>query len=367
MDAIIIAGSVLLALLLGIAYVQYLSKMLMQNKENIVSIIDERHSHERELSAAELESKKSLIDQTLIEVKAKLGEFEEDRRKQYESIAKSLYATNENTIRLHETTEKLKSVLADPQTRGQWGERMADDVLRYAGFKEGINFKKNTRIESVGSIPDFTFLLPQGQSLNMDVKFPIKNYVKFMESKSQASREDSVKAFLNDVKSKIKNLAGRDYINPEQKTLDYVLMFIPNEQIYAFIHERDQQILDDALRMKVIFCSPLTLFAVLAVVRQATENFNLSQSFAQIQDELRNFENQWKKYIDQCGTVQNHIGRLSNSFDELMGVRKRTLEKSLSTIEKLKSEQDAQSDFLKADQKVYDQNISIEDRSSAEK
>ena len=54
------------------------------------------------------------------------------------------------------------------------------------------------------------------------------------------------------------------------------------EQVYGFIHEQDHALLDDALRDKVVFCSPLTLFAVLAVIRQAVDNFRLSQTSHEI-------------------------------------------------------------------------------------
>ena len=63
-----------------------------------------------------------------------------------------------------------------------------------------------------------------------------------------------------------------------------MLLFIPNEAVYAFIQEQDRSILDDALRNKVVFCSPLTLFAVLAVIRQAVDNFRLSQTTQEILD-----------------------------------------------------------------------------------
>ena len=59
-------------------------------------------------------------------------------------------------------------------------------------------------------------------------------------------------------------------------------MFIPNEQVYAFINEHDRLLLDDALRNRVILCSPITLYAILAVIRQAVENFNLEKTTEQI-------------------------------------------------------------------------------------
>ena len=46
--------------------------------------------------------------------------------------------------RLADTTQSLRQALASPQARGQWGERMADDVLRAAGLVEGINYRKQS-------------------------------------------------------------------------------------------------------------------------------------------------------------------------------------------------------------------------------
>jgi DNA recombination protein RmuC len=57
-----------------------------------------------------------------------------------------------------------------------------------------------------------------------------------------------------------REVTTREYINPEQNTVDYVLLFIPNEQILSFIHEQDSFILDKGIKNRVIFCSPLTPF-----------------------------------------------------------------------------------------------------------
>ena len=96
---------------------------------------------------------------------------------------------------------------------------------------------------------------------------------------SEASTEEE---FIRDAKQRVKEILTRGYIDPEHGTLDYVLLFIPNEQVYGFIHEHAPDFLDDALRQKVVLCSPYTLFAILGVIRQTLENFNLSQKTNEI-------------------------------------------------------------------------------------
>src|SRR5581483_2185463 len=118
---------------------------------------------------------------------------------------------------------------------------------RVAGFIENVNYLRQKTIEASGSRPDFTFLLPRNLKLNMDVKFPLDNYLKSLEAVSDTDRARYRSDFLKDVRAKIKEVTSRDYISPEQNTVDSVLLFIPNEQIYAFIHEQDGAILDDGI------------------------------------------------------------------------------------------------------------------------
>ena len=137
----------------------------------------------------------------------------------------------------------------------------------------------------------------------MDVKFPLNNYLRFLEAGSDVERERCRKEFLRDVRLRLKEVTSRDYVDPAANTVDCVLLFIPNEQVYAFIQEQDRTILDDALRNKVVFCSPLTLFAVLAVIRQAVDNFRLSQTSHEILELLQAFDKQWSKFVDQMDKV----------------------------------------------------------------
>jgi len=270
-----------------------------------------------------------------------MKELEKDRVEKFGQLDRQLRVAGEQTAALMQTTGQLKEALASSKVRGQWGERMAEDVLRVAGFVEGINYRKQKAMES-GNKPDFTFYLPRSLIVNMDVKFPLDNYMHYLECESSGDRagaESFRKMFLRDVKNRLKEVAGREYINPSENTLDYVLLFIPNEQIYAFIHEQDSSILDEGLRQHVVFCSPITLFAVLAVIRQAVENFSLEQTARQILALYSEFNKQWKKFSETMDTIGKRLKSAQDAFDEMIGARKRALEKPLNQIEDLRQRQ----------------------------
>jgi DNA recombination protein RmuC len=318
---------------------------LSKSTEEFLKLAKARLESEREVGARELDAKKGLIDQQLqrmtgeLENVSKLMQsLEKDRVEKFGELAGHLKIVGEQTKALTQSTSTLREALASTKARGQWGERMAEDVLRIAGFIENVNYLKQKTITGTGSRPDFTFLLPRELRLNMDVKFPLDNYVRFLEAQVETEKVKFRADFLRDVKGKIREVATRDYINPEQNTVDYVLLFIPNEQVYAFIHEQDSSMLEEGIKNHVIFCSPVTLFAVLAVIRQAVDNFALERTSHEILSLLGSFKKQWDEYIKKFDLLGKRIEDVRKEYDALLTTRRRQVERPLHKIEALRTQ-----------------------------
>ncbi len=295
-----------------------------------------------QLSQRELESKKQLIDQNLAAMKSDLSKmqdlvsgFERERSKQYGELGRQLKDAADQTNRLQETADHLRAALASTKARGQWGERMAEDVLRLAGFIEGVNYIKQKVLDAAASRPDYTFWLPQGLKVNMDVKFPLNSYLRYLECDNEVARETHKTQFLRDVRTRIKEVTTRDYINPEEKTLDYVLVFIPNEQVYAFINQNDPGLMDEALKSKVILCSPFTLFAILAIIRQSLDNFSMEKTAGEILGLVKNFKKEWERFGECMTKMGEKLDGARDEFRKLTTTRQGKLDKSIQKIEDL--------------------------------
>ncbi len=309
-------------------------QLVAQNKSVLVA--------ETARGEEQLKSRQGEIDKGLLEMRAELGKLRELMRevdsKRGESIVKLETVTRESkqqTELLRSETGRLNEVLSGTQARGQWGERMAEDVLRVAGFVEGIQYRKQQQLADGASRPDFTFFV-HNQLLHMDVKTPMSEYQRYLVCDSDAEREAAAKAFRRDVRLRIREVTTRDYIDPEGGTLDYTLVFIPNEQVYGFIHEHDPELLEVALRSKVVLCSPLTLFAILAVIRQASDNFKLTQQTNAILQALGGFNSEWGKFKGQMDKLDNALKRSRVAYDELAGVRTRQLDRQVDRVEALR-------------------------------
>ncbi|MSO86165.1 MAG: DNA recombination protein RmuC [Acidimicrobiia bacterium] len=267
-----------------------------------------------------------------------VARLQQEGAQQHGQLVAGLQAATASTTRLAETTGHLREALASPKARGQWGERMADDVLRLAGMVEGVTYKKQTAIAG-GAIPDVTFLLPGERVLHMDVKFPIDNYLRHLEAGTDGERAATAKAFLRDVRHRVKELSTRGYIDPDI-TLDEVLLFIPNESVWAFIHDQDPDLIDVALRQKVVLCSPVSLFAVLAVIRQAVEQTRLTRTSDEILRCLVGFSEQWTKFSEALDGVSKRFDLAQRALEDVAGPRRRQLERQLSRIDGLRGERE---------------------------
>ncbi|MGH9025395.1 MAG: DNA recombination protein RmuC [Acidimicrobiia bacterium] len=301
---------------------------------------------ERARGTAELDGKKAVIDERLASMDSTLGQvvsrfqtLEAERSRQYGELSAQLTDQRDGLASLLTTTQGLREALSSTKARGQWGERMAEDVLRLAGFLENVNYKKQRAVQGGRGIPDFTFFLPNELVLHMDVKFPLDNYIRSLEATSDLDEKRYREAYLRDVRARVKELKGRDYVDPGGGTVDFVLLFIPNEGVYAYIHEHDGTIVEDAVRSGVVFCSPLTLFSVLALIRQTCDNFQLARTSDQILTLLGEFVDQWGRFTGQMDKVGQRIEGVRKEFEALTGTRRRMLERPLDRIEALRQEQ----------------------------
>ena len=325
---------------------------MSENREDFLSQASERFSRDRELNAKELESKKELIDAALVQLKSELEKvqnlmtgIEKETEGKFTLIDGGIKTQKEETEKLREIIANLNKVLTPSQSRGQWGERMAEDILNMVGLKEGVNYTKQQTLNSSRHRPDFTFYLPQGKMVNMDVKFPFANYRRYCEEEENESlRENFKKEFLKNARSQIKNVTTRDYINTDADTLDYVIVFIPLEQAYSFIMEHDKSFIDDALKQKVIVCSPWTLYAYLSVIRQSIDNFNMERSAGKILELMNSFSKQWDSYKESLKKVGEKIESLQKEFNSLSTTRTNQLEKPLRQIDELSRQKEQISD-----------------------
>ncbi len=314
--------------------------------DEFIKLAEEKLKSQTAEGKKELEGKKDLIDKnidtigkTLTEVQRRVEEVGKISGEKITEVTTLIKKHEEVTTKLKDTTEHLGKALASSKKRGEWGERMAEDIIRLAGMVEGINYIKQKTLETTSGRPDYTFFLPNNLRVNMDVKFPLDNFTHYLDAETEHDKKRYRDELMKSTKIMIKQVTTREYINTADNTVDYVIIFIPNEQVYGFIQESDATIMDEALRQKVVLCSPYTLYAVLAVIRQTIENVNLERTASEILTLLAEFSKQWKAYKEKFKVMGDRLDAAKKEYDTLATTRTNMLDRPLRKIDEL-SKQD---------------------------
>lgn len=245
-------------------------------------------------------------------------------------IQRSLDKSHQHLLSVSKHVSDLSTHLANPKTRGMWGERIALDVIKLIGLQEGIHYSvQETNAE--GKRPDFSFkLLPSATICNMDSKFPLTNYLGFVQAKSALERADFQDRFLKDVKARIREVGRKSYIDPQAGTTDFAIVFIPNEQILNFVIENDPTFIDFCLSLKVVVCSPWSLYSTLSMLYQASEAFTLAKDEHKAVAEIRQFQKEWINLKEELTKLHKTLETTVSQSETVVGVRSRQMERALN-------------------------------------
>ncbi len=361
LDIIIIIGAVTLGLIVGIITFILLSKKQRGNNESVEGMISklsiealDKNSQRFLLMAKEvlqgqknemaidLDGKKNAINNLIDEIRKdlkkneeKLIKTEEERIKSFSTLQTELESYKKITGELKISTDKLKNLLSNNQMRGAFGEQIAENLLEMAGFVIGKDFSRNETQATQDTRPDFTIFLPDRTKINIDVKFPYNSLVKSLEAENNADKKRHFLTFKQDVKNKIKQVCTRDYINPEENTVDFVILFIPNEMIFSYIYENMADVWEEAMKKKVVLAGPFSFTAILRMVKQAYSNFRYQKNIHHIIGLIQKFDDEYQKYSQSVDLLGDRIASASKQFDVVSTTRTRQL---TGVVDKIKNQ-----------------------------
>lgn len=309
---------------------QLFPEVLKNANQQLITLADQKIGTDLNNKKQAIEE---LVNRALLEIEKnnkKMDEVEIKRTGSFSTLAEKLEEQKTLTNQLKVTTEGLKNVLSNNQMRGAFGEQVAEDLLRMSGFVSGVSYDKQVSTDS--SRPDFTVYMPDGMKVNVDSKFPYQNLVKMSEAENKEEKERFKKLFEQDIKSKIKEVTSREYINPEENTVDFVILFIPNEMIFSFIYDRFPQVWQEAMGKKVILAGPFSFTAILRMVHQAYDNFRYQKNVATIIGYIKKFSEEFENYNKGFKDLGARIESLQKQYVAVDTTRTNQLVKIVNKI-----------------------------------
>ncbi len=291
-----------------------------------------------------VESRKELIrelvgriDEEINKSNRRLEESEKQRMSELTNLKTIINEHKEAALDLKHSTEDLKKILSNNQLRGKYGEEVAENILKMLGFQRDLDYTVNVRQETNVNRPDLTLKLPDKSKVNIDVKFPYQSLVRYQEAESKEEKKAHLNQFSKDVKDKIKQVTSRDYINPEEKTLDFVILFVPNEMVFSVICDQLAEVSEEAMRRKVIIAGPFSFAAITRMIRQSYDNFRIQEDLNRLVGLIGKFKEEFGKYNVELDKLGERLNSASKQYEAVSTTRTRQL---TSIVEKIQSERE---------------------------
>ncbi len=327
---------------------ELLPDVLSKANEDLVRMANEKLSSETKQNRVDLENKREEITRIVKEMEKYMKGAEKERIDTYSALKTSVDESRKITEQLSVSTEGLKKVLSDNQVRGQFGEQVAEDLLKMAGFVKGVDYEFNKQQEGTKTRPDFSVFLPDGTRINVDSKFPYANLQKMSETDDKGMKLAYMKDFEKDVREKIKQVTSRDYISPEDNTVDFVILFIPNEMIFSYIYDKMPEICQEAVEKRVVLAGPFSFTAMLRMIRQSYENFRVQKNIHNIIGHVKEFEKEFGVFSEAFYKIGDRLDSLHKQYTDVSTTRFRQLERKMDKV-KLEGLDNQQSEQLLVD------------------
>ncbi len=300
------------------------SRQILQSEKETIRV-DMENKHQS------IEKMVRNLQDELKERQQELRSLEQDRTRKFAELSTTLDQHRKLADDLRISTEQLASVLSNNQTRGAWGERIIEDLLRSNGLIEGVHYLKQTKLNETTLRPDITLLLPNKRNVPVDVKFPYAEIQKMAIAETKAAKEVHLRQFSTDLKNKINKVA--EYINPSYNTLDYAILFVTNEMVFSFINQRFPDLVDEAMAKRVIIVSPFTFLIVARTVMESYRNFMVEDKLRDILQYISEFVSEWGKFKDEFSKFGRSLETLRSGYETLVGTRTNQMERKISKIE----------------------------------
>ena len=244
----------------------------------------------------------------------------DDAQKNIESLSKDVVS--------------LKNVLEGNQSRGKYGEYQLSMVLNsvfgdtIGCYEEQYTIKKARDGNDVRA--DAVVFMPEpNKMICIDSKFPFQDYNRVFE----ATEEEEVNRLIKDFSSSVKKhiTAIKDKYIVEGKTAPEAIMFIPNDGVFAFIHQHCEDAVEYARQQRVVLTSPSTLPSILVTInmvrieverakniQEISKQLNrLSKDFEMFGREWDTFSNQLEKATSSREKLDKRVGRITSKFDAI--------------------------------------------------
>ena len=296
-------------------------RLLQQREDSLVKANDVHLNAVLNPLKNEIEGmKKSMVDniKTNSENKASLEKAIEDLMKRTQDIG-------------NDANNLAKALKNESKTQGNWGELILENILEKSGLTEGEHYEKQSAIkdskgnsvfhDETGSrlIPDIVVHYPDNKDLIIDSKVSLTAFVDYCNAADESEKANALKRHLLSLRNHCKELQKKNYssyVKSPRVSLDYVVMFVPNESAMQLALYEDATLWRDAFEAGVFITSEQNLLALLRMIQLAWAQVKQARNQQEVFEEVNKLLDRVGEFVKRYEDLGKKMDALRNSYDD---------------------------------------------------
>lgn len=304
---------------------------LGRNNEMFLSLAKAQLGEFHKGAEAQLEARRTAVDalvkpigETLSRLGAALTEAEKARGADHASLV-----TVQRT--LAETTGRLVRALHHSAARGRWGELQLRRVVEMAGMLEHCDFEEQATVERDDRRlrPDLVVNLVGHRRIIVDAKAPMDSYLAAQEAEDEERERELLRRHAKAVRAHMDELGGKAYWDQFRDTPEFVVMFFPNEAVFAEAIRVDPGLMEFGVLNQVIPASPATLIALLKAAAYGWQQERAAENARAIFDLGRQLYDRFATEYRHMAGLGTALGKAVENYNKAVGSADRMLFPSL--------------------------------------
>jgi DNA recombination protein RmuC len=305
------------------------------NSETFLKLAREVFGRDQAAAGADLEKREKAIAQLVEPIHKALARQEEQsqamERERRESVGK-LSGQIESLVNvqalLQRETRNLSTALRRPEVRGRWGEITLRRVVELAGLSEHCDFDEQVNVEtSDGSIvrPDLIVRMPDSRSIVVDAKTPLDAYMDAVEAPDDEARRTSLARHAMQVEQRVRELGQKSYWEQFKQSPEFAVLFLPGDQFLAAALAERPDLLDFALKQRIVVTTPSTLMALLKVIAYGWRQSAITENAKEIRKTGEDIYRSLTTFVSHLQKVGNTLGKAVEAYNASIGSLERNV------------------------------------------
>lgn len=288
----------------------------------------------------------SLVKANNIQLDAVLNPLKNEIEGMRKSMTDNIKSSSENKASLEKAIEELmkrtqdigndannlaKALKNETKTQGNWGELILENILEKSGLTEGEHYEKQTTLrDSRGNmlfhdetgkrmIPDVVVHYPDNKDVIIDSKVSLTAFVDYCNADNETDKSSAMKRHLQSMRAHYKELQKKNYasyIKAPRVSLNYVIMFVPNESAMQLALYEDNSLWREAFENGVFITSEQNLLALLRMIQLAWTQVKQARNQQEIFEAVQKLLNRVDEFMKRYEEIGKKIDSLQNSYED---------------------------------------------------